>query len=627
MTKFFRISSLIAAFAMSLTSVLNAAQVYLDAPNPYTQGNEVWYAWTWGEGNNGTWAPATDEGDGLLSFDVPEGNIIFVRMNSSAAGNPSWGAKWNQTDDLTVVDEGTYTITGWGEGDNPKMTGYWTEPDPYTVDGKPILTPTKRTALAGRNCMVNKLVNVVEAGSWINDLDNIVDEDLENYAEFPSIASVGVGVKPITSIRDVKHHYAAGTTAGFKLIADAGSLLNLNVASVYSIAFYLEGELQQTVAVSSGQTVNGIGLSLINIPSTDNACFDVIATAPCEFDEIALMPAGVNAQVGTSTKIKYAFVGDYSFNTITSNTENGMPVYAPAHNRMPFTLDAYPAGSGGAKIVDADLTNGWSWGVVSIGVSMDAKAISQFDRTDPDQSQCFKKGSTVGFLFSNSSLLKLPVGNGIVIRLYKGEWVEKERLITHEKYWEWEETEVQSENVGGSILELNVISGGDQYVSIIAEDDFSTVRFTTPTGLTLDLGFLQVKYAYVSDPTEVGHECNLKLSADNAITNKDNEYQLTEGGGIPVTWTIVSQPDGANAQVDANGLVTGMTVDGEYVIRGTAEDGCYDEVTITRGIESSYTADLCDEVIQNEGTEETYVLSEVSDGSSLIKINEQLDDP
>lgn len=38
-----------------------------------------------------------------------------------------------------------------------------------------------RRALVGPGCTVNKLVNVVGVGSWVQDLNNLTDEDLDNY--------------------------------------------------------------------------------------------------------------------------------------------------------------------------------------------------------------------------------------------------------------------------------------------------------------------------------------------------------------------------------------------------------------------------------------------------------------
>ncbi len=57
-------------------------------------------------------------------------NVIFARLNPNPENNvvvPSWDAVWNQTSDLTTIDCGTYTITGWGdESTENKLTGVWT---------------------------------------------------------------------------------------------------------------------------------------------------------------------------------------------------------------------------------------------------------------------------------------------------------------------------------------------------------------------------------------------------------------------------------------------------------------------------------------------------------------------
>lgn len=481
---------------------------------------------------------------------------------------------------------------------------------------------SNRRALVGRHCMANKLINVVGVGSWISDLNNLVDEDLDNYATFPKLVDATVGVSPITSVRDTKNHYAAGTTGGFTLVAGSdASLLDLDIVSAFAIAFYLEGDLVGTVAVSAGQNAGGVGLSLITIPGSSEANIELSAAAPGEFDEIALMPSGgVDLSAITATKIKYGFVGDQPMRTITYNE---MSDYANEKGREQFTLEQYP--STNTRLIDNDLTNGHIWAVLSVGVSMDAAVTAQYALSDTAQGQSFKAGCTVGFRYKTASLLKLPVGSGIEIKLYKGEWVEKERVITHEKYWDWEETEVQSETVSASVLNLNIVSGDDQYASIVAKEDFSRARIVFPTGLTLDLGGTKVYYGYVCDPVDVEHHCNLKLSANAAVCTSDAQYQLSADGGIPVMWSVVDQPEGAGASVSSDGLLT-MPVEGDYIVRGTADDGCYEEVTITRGL---FANSVCDAPLTNDNEAvPDYALSErVNDGSSLISINGTLSYP
>ena len=639
------------------------AEVFLN-PGPCNNGDEEWYAFTWTENvvvtdENGnettipgtsTWTLGTDaNNDGIFEFDIDGTtgyNLIFVRMNPNRNGNdPGWDYRWNQTDDLTLMNGATYNISGWRDGTN-RMNGSWQVDIPAT--DKPVWQQTDpnganyighRRALTGRHCMINKLINVVEAGSWIDNLDNMVDEDISNVAVFPSVASVGVGAKPITAVRDMENHYAAGTTAGFSLVASSGaSVLNLAVANAWTINFYLEGKLKATKAVTTGQNAGGVGLALIKIPGSDEVTLDLSATAPCEFDEISLMPTGLaDASVITNTRIKYAFVGDYKVNTIT---ETSMQNYATAHGRMPFSLDqgakqrqggnnlvvngtetGYWAGS---DLINDDLNDGVAWGVLSIGAQLDCRVGAAPNRQDPDQSMPFKKGSTVGFKVSTGSLLKLPVGTWAKIRLFKGEWVEQSSVLWG-TYYEYQQTEVQEETINANVLSLSLVSGGAQYPTITAQDDFSHMEVTFYTVLSVDLGGMKGWYGFVSDPADSNHECNLMLTANASVCSKDTEYQLSAEGGIPVTWSIYDQPAGASASVDANGLLTGMDYDGDYTVKATAADGCFDYVTITRGLYTSSAS--CDNPIVNTGND-TYVLTEsVNDGGSLININGNLQDP
>lgn len=647
MTKSFRfITLMVCQILMSMASAMNAA-VYL-LPGNCAEGNEEWWAYTWADGTPDDkggvkpaaefWTQGTVGSDGKVTFDLTDKgyNLIFVRMNPNRGDNaPSFEYRWNQTADLTVIEESTYELTGRGEG--YLMIGQW-QKDASATD-KTIWQQTnpdaanflsRRRALTGRHCMVNKLVSVVEAANWVKGLDNMTDEDLSNDAVFPSVASVGVGAKPITSIRDTENHYAEGTTAGFTIVASSGaSVLKLGVANAWAINFHLEGKLKATKPVSSGQKVGGVGLTLVQIPGSKDVTLDLAVTAPCEFDEISLSPIGVaDASVITNTRIKYAFVGDHNTNTIT---QTSMQEYAAANGRMAFSLDqgakqrdgksngtegGYWAGS---DLINDDLTDGVAWGVISIGTSLDCRVGAVINRADPDQSMPFKAGSAVGFKISSASLLKLPVGDAATIELYKGEW-KKVTPKWGKEYYEYVQTRVQKEVIDGSVLSLKLISGGVQFPTITAKEDFSHVRITFLTGLKLDLGGTKALYAFITDPSESSHKCDLGLSANASVCSTDTEYQLTSA--MPVKWEITEQPAGASATIDENGKITGMPahIDGYYVIKATAEDGCTGFVTITHGLELS--AESCDNPIYNEIDRNDWALSEqvYDKGGSLITI-------
>lgn len=500
---------------------------------------------------------------------------------------------------------------------------------------------SNRRALTGRHCMVNKLINAVGVVTWIKDLDNIVDEDLNNYATFPKLIDATLGVSPVTSIRDTENYYAAGTTAGFTLVAGSGSsLLELDIVNAFAIAFYKDGSLISTVPVGAGQTAGGVGLSLITIPGSTNVSIDLAATAPAEFDEIALMPAGgVDLTAITDTQIKYAFVGNSPNNTIT---ESSMQAYAASHGRLPFSLDqgkrqregkegldlatetGYWAGD---DLINDDLTDGVAWGVLAIGTALDVRIGAAPNRADPDQSMPFKAGSIVGFKYGNGSVLKLPVGKSVVIELYKGEWVEKEGGTWPNKYtyYEYQQTRVQEETVSANVLSLNLVSGGSQQATITAKEDFSHARLTFPTGLTIDVGGTKAYYAFVADPADAVHKCDLKISAPTALCDSETSYQLTTEGGQEVTWSILRQP--GSAVIDpATGVLTGMNATGDYVILATAQDGCCDSTTISRGLVDPMVS--CDIPLFNTADSQPYELSDqINDNNSLISLNGELQYP
>ena len=183
-----------------------------------------------------------------------------------------------------------------------------------------------RKALVGRGCSVNKLVNVVGVGSWIEDLSNITDEDLSNYTAFPKIVSATVTTNPIVSVRDVNNYYAAGTEAGFCVVASSGSsVLSLDVVEAMSIWFYRDGVCLGSVWVKDGIEAGGVGLSLISIPGTDDANIYMTATSQWDFDEVCLVDAGgVGLDVGNTVLVKYAFVGSPKQTLLTTNGVKGL---------------------------------------------------------------------------------------------------------------------------------------------------------------------------------------------------------------------------------------------------------------------------------------------------------------
>ncbi len=102
------------------TTDATGTDVVLFRTSGYNADGAVWYAWTWNDGEEGTWV-AEAEG----KFSELRQKVNFIRMNPEGA--PDWSKEWNRTGDLTVEPGKTYVIDSWGdtyEGKN-YVNGHW----------------------------------------------------------------------------------------------------------------------------------------------------------------------------------------------------------------------------------------------------------------------------------------------------------------------------------------------------------------------------------------------------------------------------------------------------------------------------------------------------------------------
>ncbi len=109
----------------------------------FTNGEEVWYAWTWGT-TDGKWIEVGKDG----KFEELDKKVIFARLNPNAETVPSWDAVWNKTEELDTVYGGTYTITGWGWD---TLEGYWA--------GFPLTLEESKIIIADRDDVRHEIAN------------------------------------------------------------------------------------------------------------------------------------------------------------------------------------------------------------------------------------------------------------------------------------------------------------------------------------------------------------------------------------------------------------------------------------------------------------------------------------
>lgn len=459
-----------------------------------------------------------------------------------------------------------------------------------------------RRALVGPGCTVNSVGDGVKVASGLKDLQNLCNDNLDDYATFPALVDATVAASPVVSIKDNKHYYAKGTEAGFTICtnSDAG-ILKVDVSTLYGIKFFKDGKaVSDVVAVKTGQNITGLGLSLLTIPGSNLVTKSFVAEAPADFDEVQLYRMGVKANVGEVLNIKYAFVGKAREYTLTNNTENGIAKYAKDYNRGKITLSAND------KLVDEDLTNHVPAAVSAIPIAVDVEAIPS------DGQEVFPAGTEIGFKYKVADLLSLGVGKNTKITLYSKD---KEGLVINNN------KETEHFTVSVDVLSLGVISGQKEAEVVIK----STKPFSKAElffgGLNVKLGVTDVYYAFVRmAPDLATHHCPIEATASHNVCGCENEYQLTHNASVPVTWSLESQPADSNISLnEQTGKVTNIYVPGDYTFKATAADGCTETTTIHYAPYYNSAEHGVTLLVNNKNEADKYALSD-NKGGSLIQI-------
>lgn len=460
-----------------------------------------------------------------------------------------------------------------------------------------------RRALVGPGCTVNSVGAGVSVASGLKDLQNLCNDNLDDYVSFPSAVEAVVAGSPIVSIIDKKNYYAAGTEAGFTFCDGDASVLKLDLAGFYKIQFLKDGvPVGDLQTISQGKNITGLNLSLVSIP-TDKGMVNksYVATAPGEFNEIKLVQFGVNVEVLKTIKIKYAFVGKASEYTLTNNTDNGIAKYAKDYNRGNITLSADD------KLVDTDLTNYVPAAVSLVPIPVDVEAIPS------DGQEVFPAGTEIGFKYNVADLASLGVGKNIKITLYSKD---KEGLLIKNN------KETEHFIVSVDVLSLGVISGKKEAEVVIK----STKPFSKAElffgGLDVKLGITNVYYAFVRmAPDLATHHCAIEANSSRDVCGCENEYQLQHSDNVNnITWSIVAQPADSNISLDEQtGKVTNIYVPGDYTFMATAADGCTETTTIHYAPYYNPAEHGVTLLVNNKNEADKYALSD-NKGGSLIQI-------
>lgn len=465
-----------------------------------------------------------------------------------------------------------------------------------------------RRALVGPGCTINSIGDGVEVVSGTANLQNICNDDLDDYATIPALVGATVVASPIISVKDNQHCYADGTEAGFVICAKSdASILTLDLAQFYQIQFLKDGKaVGKLQPISTGKSVTGLGLSLLTIPGSNQVNKLYMATAPGDFDEIKLVQCGVDAKVLSAINIKYAFVGKAREYTITNNKENGIAKYAQEQGRKNITLDCDGVShlvSKKENVIDEDLTNSFDINALNLVlVQLGSRPIKVIAKPSDNQ-EAFPANTEVGFKYASSALLNLKLGDGIRLTFFNKEG-----------------TEIGHKVISTTVLGLGLIKKSTEAELVMkAPWDFSAVKLSVE-GLNAGLtGTNKVYYAFVRmAPDAASHHCPINITSSRDVSGSVNQFQLQHNKDVDVTWSVQSYPEGAAdvEVVPTSGLVSNLSLPGKYVFRATAADGCYEETTLNYA--PKYVAEEHGvNILVNKDGESNYMLSDKFGGGLL----------
>lgn len=463
---------------------------------------------------------------------------------------------------------------------------------------------SNRRALVGSGCLINSLGDGVKVLKGVKDLQNLCNDDLNDYAELPGLADVTLGGSPVISVKDNMHYYAGGTVAGFAICAKSdASILTLNLAEIYKIQFLKDGKpVGGLQSISTGKSITGLGLSLLTFPGSDQVDKLYMATAPGNFDEIKLVQFGVNAKLGDVVMLRYAFVGDAREYTITKNKKNGISKYAEEQGRKAFTLSTSNLGG---DMIDEDLTNGYAAVVGAlIPISTSVTVYAQ----PSDNKEAFPKGTEVGFKYNGFKLADLSVGSGVDLTLYNKE---NKKIGTY--------------SLSSTVLGLGVIEASkDGELVMKAPADFSAAKIYFK-GIGIQVGGTNVNYAFVRlAPDAATHHCAINATSSRDVSGEYNAFTLQHNEAVKVEWSIVEQPEGSNITLNpTTGEVTNISISGKYVFKAKAlKDDCFEYTTVNYAPVALAQNSGVNILVNKEGEQPKFVLSDKSGGGVLTIFND-----
>lgn len=391
--------------------------------------------------------------------------------------------------------------------------------------------PNCRVPLVGEGRVINQitknLVGVLSNSD--NKLEYLVDKNLDNSVSLKGLAEVNAGL-PILSVKDVNRVYydsSNGIKVGF-LYKAPGGLLSLNVLQGFWVKTYLKGKEQDGSSTSgSGDKFQLLNLNLLNV---SGGLSEISFTTTKPFDEVRIGCASISVEVLSGLEFYYAFVGENPKKIAAKEHE-----YPDAKQERPSTniTDLL-----GRNLVDSDISNGPTCELLSGLVGGGLTCRVDFGATIP-------VGSEVGYYTTGGGLASISLG------------------ATKLNAYDTGDNNPQSINTKSGIGVSALVGGAREFSMILTKKDTRRLELDLPSGINL-LSAVKVHYAYSRDPVEIDVSSYFTIGNDTISTDYYNLPTPSEG---TVIYSLISWPSGATSPSISGNHMTGMTVNGDYVVK------------------------------------------------------------
>lgn len=388
--------------------------------------------------------------------------------------------------------------------------------------------PNCRVPLVGEGRVINQitknLVGVLSNSD--NKLEYLVDKNLDNFVSLKGLAEVNAGL-PILSVKDVNRVYydsSNGIKVGF-LYKDPGGLLSLDVLKGFWVKTYLKGEEQDgSSTLGSGENFQLLNLNLLNV---SGGLSEISFTTTRPFDEVRIGCASIDVEVLSGLEFYYAFVGENPKKIAAEKHE-----YPYAEQERPL----HPLSKG--DLVNESLIDGPVCELISglLGGGLTCRV--DFGATIP-------VGSEVGYYTTGGGLASISLG------------------ATKLNAYDTGDNNPQSINTESGIGVSALVGGAREFSMILTKKDTRRLELDLPSGINL-LSAVKVHYAYSRDPVEIDVSSYFTIGNDTISTDYYNLPTPSEG---TVIYSLISWPSGATSPSISGNHMTGMTVNGDYVVK------------------------------------------------------------